>query len=833
MRFAITVMVMFLGQFLSGQDCGCTINQVETNQVESCDLVIGEIVNVSTVSEFRAAIYEANQTGGNKTILIADGTYAVASTASYPYITASNMVIRSASGNRDAVILTGQGMKAVNGTEIGLSLQGDNITVADLTIKEVGNHGISLNSNNNLIHNVRIQNTFEQMIKGTSQDGGSDDCIVQCSLFEYTAGIGPQFYIGGLDIHDGDNWIVRDNIFKSIASPSGSQAEHAVHFWNNSSNNIVERNLMYNCDRGVGFGLGQNSANEGGIIRNNMITNDGAGPFNDVGIGLESSPNTKVYNNTIFISYQNSIEYRFSSTTNVDIQNNLTNKRIWLRNNGSGNVENNVTNAVEDWFVSTSTGNLRLASARANIIDQGADLAEVTDDIDQRSRPLDSGIDLGAHEFFVGGAVDADNDGFNSDIDCDDNNASVNPDATEIPNNDIDEDCDGVSLIIDEDNDGFNSDQDCDDTNAAINPDAMEIPNNNIDENCDGILSVTDADNDGFNSDIDCDDNNASVNPDATEIPNNDVDEDCDGVALIIDEDNDGFNSDQDCDDTNAAINPDAMEIPNNNIDENCDGILSVTDADNDGFNSDVDCDDNNASVNPDATEIPNNDIDEDCDGVALIIDEDNDGFNSDQDCDDTNAAINPDAMEIPNNNIDENCDGILSVTDADNDGFNSDVDCDDNNASVNPDATEIPNNEIDEDCDGVTLIIDEDNDGFNSDQDCDDTNAAINPDAMEIPNNNIDENCDGEDLTTGIEEWQLGNVAIYPNPVSDQLVIDHIKGAYSATILSMDGRKVYFRSNLLGETHLELNSLHKGVYFLKLKVEKNNEEKVFRLIKI
>jgi hypothetical protein len=406
--FALVGLFVLSPDVLNAQDCGCTIREVLSNTVLPCNAVIGLVLHVRTEQEFRAAINDVNTRGGNATILVANGVYRIASSASFPYITGSKVILRSLSGKRDSVILEGGGMRDVQpATENGLLIAGDHVTIADLTIRNVGNHGIQVSGHGLLVHNVRIQDTYQQMLKGATDRAVIDSGIVQCCLFEYTAGRGPNYYIGGIDVHKGRNWIVRDNVFGHIQSPGGAIAEHAVHFWNNSENSTVERNLIRNCDRGIGFGLG-NSAHLGGIIRNNFIVHDGGGVFPDVGIGLENSPGTKVYNNTIFITYPNAIEYRFASTGNVSIVNNLCNQAIRARDGANASLSHNLTNARQDWFVAPATGDLRLASALPVVVDAGGDVeGVVTDDIDKTPRPRGAAIDIGAHEWMPTSSVEA------------------------------------------------------------------------------------------------------------------------------------------------------------------------------------------------------------------------------------------------------------------------------------------------------------------------------------------------------------------------------------------------------------------------------------------
>jgi hypothetical protein len=303
---------------------------------------------------------------------------------------------------------------------------------------------------------------------------------------------------------------------------------------------------------------------------------------------------------------------------------------------------------------------------------------------------------------------------------------------------------------------------DCDDSDAAVSPDATEVCNA-VDDDCDGTVDEDDAadastwyaDNDadgygdsgssttaclqptGYVSDAtDCDDHDDDVHPYASETCDGD-DEDCDGAVdeeatdmdtWYADADGDGYGDasstaeacsapsgyvagDTDCDDGDAAIHPGASDDCDG-VDNDCDGAYDedaadadtwYIDVDGDGYGSTAytttacaqpsgyvadssDCDDLDSDIHPGATEICDG-VDQDCDGTidegatdpgTYYLDSDGDGYgdasytttgcgapsgyvDDDSDCDDADASIHPDAVEICDG-LDNDCDGVADT---------------------------------------------------------------------------------------------------------------------------------------------------------------------------
>jgi hypothetical protein len=365
--------------------------------------------------------------------------------------------------------------------------------------------------------------------------------------------------------------------------------------------------------------------------------------------------------------------------------------------------------------------------------------------------------------------VDVDGDGYDSDTvggtDCDDSDAAVNPAATEIEFDGIDNDCNPATSdgTVDADGDLYTTDGsdlgngveiDCNDSDATVNPGATEIPYDGIDNDCSGA-DLVDVDMDSFSSDMavggtpDCDDTNNTIFPGAIDVAYDGIDQDCSG-ADFADVDGDGYDSDTvgglDCDDSDIAVNPGVAEVLFDGIDNDCNPLTEDgnPDVDGDGVHSigagGDDCDDTQASIFPGNPEIVDG-LDNDCDGVIPDNEKDfdTDGYITgtfgvtlaefqavnplvlgDMDCADdstisNNKFIYPGAVEL-DDGLDNDCDGIIdNDLDADGDGFTvlNGADCldvpetDPNSpffgadpATVYPGAVDIPEDGIDQDCD-------------------------------------------------------------------------------------------------------------------------------------
>jgi hypothetical protein len=390
----------------------------------------GRIVEVSTEAGLWNAV---NENVPNTTILVADGTYNLGQNGYYLWFDTPNVTLRSASGNREAVILDDN----YSLSEI-VSIIASNVTIADLTIKRAGTHPIHVTSSdsgdtlNTLIYNVHIIDAGQQAIKINPHSAKvhfPDYGEVACSRIELTDAGRPHIwdingscYTGGVDAHQARGWTIRDNLIEGFWCENGL-SEHGIHLWSGSRDTVVERNVLIDNARGVGFGLMESASGRtyddnpcpgatgyvghfDGIIRNNFIFANRDALFSseygfDCGICLWQACGAKALHNTVISTDApfSSIEYRFSNT-DVEIINNLVSHNLRDRG-GVAFLAGNLEDAPLSLFVDGAGGDLHLAANASSAIDQGEALAGglCDDDIDGDLRPIGPARDIGADEY--------------------------------------------------------------------------------------------------------------------------------------------------------------------------------------------------------------------------------------------------------------------------------------------------------------------------------------------------------------------------------------------------------------------------------------------------
>lgn len=225
----------------------------------------GEIVRVGNVDDLFEAVRKVKPGG---TILVDDGLYHL---PRFLDIRTDRVGLRSASGNRNAVILDGG--KARLGELVGVT-KCTGVTIADLTIQNVKWNGFKINSDlgadKETIHNCVIRNVWQRGIKAPAMPKakghlGPEDCRIQYCLFfnsrpkefsddetekpnRYNGN-----YIGGIDVKNTRNWTISDNVFIGIHGRT-REGRAAIYISENGRDCMIERNVFLDCDIAIALG---------------------------------------------------------------------------------------------------------------------------------------------------------------------------------------------------------------------------------------------------------------------------------------------------------------------------------------------------------------------------------------------------------------------------------------------------------------------------------------------------------------------------------------------------------------------------------------------------
>ena len=314
----------------------------------------GPAVTVRSIDALETALTRARE---GDTILLGDGDYKLTRTMD---IAIPRLTIRGLGGDPARVVLRGFGMTN-DSVGVALSISAPDVTIADLTIRDVGHHAVQVRGEQGatgfVLHNAIVRDTGQQLLKGSISDNGrrADRGLVACSDFGYSDHA-PSDYTNGVDILRTIGWVIRDNRFQRIRGPRSGRwsAGPAILAWKGAEETVVARNVIVDSFRGIAFGLGPDGRpygpsdydHRGGLIRDNTIVNLNA--WADEAIEANGARDVVIERNTVIVegSVNWSIGVRFP-TARAIVNGNITTRQVLERDGGKAEIHNHTTLAAE------------------------------------------------------------------------------------------------------------------------------------------------------------------------------------------------------------------------------------------------------------------------------------------------------------------------------------------------------------------------------------------------------------------------------------------------------------------------------------------------------
>jgi hypothetical protein len=386
----------------------------------------GPVVEVSPgdLDDLRLQLASAAE---GTTFLFADGTYPLGGEALW--IPTKGTTLRSESGNRDAVILDGEGE-----TEIAIQIAASDVTVAELTLRGLSAHGVHVQPEpgqasltNVSLYSVKIVDALTRAVTvdGYNQayvDAGEIACSHITLTDEGREAMGDGCDVGGIDLRQAAYWTLRDNQIDNLWCDDGIAAP-AILAWRSSGYTLIERNRIDDCSRGIGLGEAQSPlAGERtyvdedcdidvhvdhyrGVVRNNMLFVGGesfleANPDYESGIHLWSCCYGAVVHNTVvgLKAPYSSIEWRREGSIGGQILNNLVSHNLRERTGAEAFTLGNLEQADETLFVDQEAGDLHLVPEVLGAVNAGEDVPVGLADHDFEGDPRLGARDIGADE---------------------------------------------------------------------------------------------------------------------------------------------------------------------------------------------------------------------------------------------------------------------------------------------------------------------------------------------------------------------------------------------------------------------------------------------------